>query len=69
MKKNMGTGDRVIRILIVAVLAYLYFGGMVTGTLGIGLLVLGTIFILTSLSGFCPLYALAGLSTCSSKKE
>ena len=68
MKKNIGTADRIIRILLAAVFAYLYFGGIVTGTLGLVLVVLGGVFLLTSLAGICPLYMLFGLSTCSVKK-
>lgn len=67
MKKNMGSADRVIRVIIAAVIAYLYFSGTVTGTIGIVLLVLGGIFVLTSLVSFCPLYAPFGLSTCKTK--
>jgi fatty acid desaturase len=68
MKKNMGGADRIIRILLAAVFAYLYFGGIITGTWGIVLLVLGGVFVLTSLVGFCPLYAPFGISTCPAKK-
>lgn len=68
MKKNMGNADRIIRILIAAVFAYLYFGGVVTGTAGIVLLVLGAVFVLTSLISFCPLYTIVGLNTCPAKK-
>ena len=68
MKKNMGNADRIIRILIAAVFAYLYFGGVVTGTAGIILLVLGGVFVLTSLVSFCPLYTIVGLNTCPAKK-
>lgn len=67
MKKNMGNADRIIRVLIAAVFAYLYFSGTVTGTLGIVLLVLGIVFVLTSLVSFCPLYTLIGLNTCPKK--
>lgn len=67
MKKNMGTADRIIRVLLAAVFAYLYFSGTVTGTLGIVLVVLGAVFVLTSLVSFCPLYTLAGLNTCPRK--
>lgn len=69
MKKNMGTTDRVIRILIAALVAALYFGGIVEGTLGIVLMVLAGIFLLTSLISFCPLYAPFGLSTCKMKEN
>lgn len=67
MKKNMGAADRIIRILIAAVFAYLYFSGTVTGTWGIVLVVLGAVFVLTSLVGFCPLYAPFGIKTCNSR--
>ena len=64
MKKNMGSADRIIRILIAAVLAGLYFGGVLTGTIGIVLLVVAGVFLLTSFVGFCPLYTLVGIKTC-----
>ena len=68
MKKNMGGADRSIRILLAAVLAYLYFSGIVTGTWGLVLVILGGVFVLTSLVGFCPLYAAVGINTCAIKK-
>lgn len=68
MKLNMGGADRIIRVLIAAAFAYLYFSGTVTGTLGIVLLALGGVFVLTSLVGFCPLYTLVGLNTCRKKE-
>ena len=49
-------------------LAGLYFGNVITGTLGIVLLVLAVVFLLTSLVGFCPIYALLGMNTCPAKK-
>lgn len=68
MKKNMGSVDRILRVIIAAVFAWLYFGGIVTGTLGIILVALGGVFLLTSLVGFCPLYAPFGINTCGVKK-
>lgn len=68
MKKNMGNLDRIVRTLIAIVAGYLYFGGIVTGTLGVVLIVLAAVFLLTSLVSFCPLYTLVGLSTCPAKK-
>ena len=67
MKKNMGTVDKVIRILVAVALVILYFTNVITGTLGIILLILAGIFIVTSILGICPLYMLFGLST--GKKE
>jgi len=63
MKSNMSNTDRVIRVVIAALFAYLYFGGVVTGTLGIVLVVLSAVFLLTSIVSFCPLYRLFKLST------
>lgn len=68
MKKNMGTTDRIIRTIIALIAAYLYFGGIVTGTLGIVLVVVAAVFLLTSLVSFCPLYSIVGLNTCSVRK-
>lgn len=63
MKKNMGTTDKVIRIVIAVLFAVLYFTKAVEGTFGIVLLVLAGVFIITSLVGFCPLYIPLGMST------
>ena len=56
MKRNMSNLDRIIRVVLAIVFAYLYFGGIVTGILGIVLLVLGAVFLLTSIIAVCPLY-------------
>ena len=67
MKKNMGSADKTIRILLAAVFAVLYFTGTVTGTLGLILLILGGMFLATSFISFCPLYTIFGMSTCKTK--
>lgn len=64
MKKNMGSVDRILRLVIAAIAVFLYFNGTLTGTLGIVALAVAAIFTLTSLISFCPLYAIVGLSTC-----
>jgi hypothetical protein len=63
MKKNMGTVDKLIRILVAVVIAVLYFTNTISGTLAVVLLVLAGIFILTALFGVCPAYMPFGLST------
>ena len=65
----MGSADRIIRVIIAAVIGYLYYTGTISGTLGIVLLLLAGIFVLTSLISFCPLYAPFGLSTCALKEK
>jgi hypothetical protein len=69
MKQNMGMVDRTIRVIVAAVFIALYFTGTVTGTVGIVLVVLGAVFMLTSLVSFCPLYTLVGLNTCPATKK
>lgn len=68
MKQNMGNADRGIRIILAILFAFLYFTGTVTGAFGLVILILGSVFLLTSLVSFCPLYSLIGISTCSVKK-
>ena len=67
MKKNMGSADRIIRTIVAAIIAVLFFTDVITGTVGIILLVAAGVFLLTSIVSFCPLYAPFGLSTCSVK--
>lgn len=69
MKKNMGVADKVIRIIIAAVIAILYFTNIISGTLGIVLLIVAGIFLLTSLVSFCPLYAPFGIKTCATENK
>jgi uncharacterized membrane protein len=64
MKNNLGSADRIIRVILAVVMAALYFTGTVTGTFGTVLVVLAGVFVLTSLIGFCPLYAIFGIKTC-----
>lgn len=68
MKANMGSMDRIIRIVLAVILAALYFTGVISGTLGIVLVVVAAVFALTSLISFCPLYPILGINTCSTKK-
>jgi hypothetical protein len=63
MKRNMSNLDRILRALLAAVFAYLYFGGVVTGAIGIVLVVLGAVLLLTAIIGFCPLYVPFKFST------
>ncbi|WP_027136746.1 YgaP family membrane protein [Gaetbulibacter saemankumensis] len=65
MKKNMGSADRIIRIIIAAVIGTLYFTEIISGTLGLILVIFAAIFVLTSLVSFCPLYMPFGIKTCS----
>lgn len=69
MKKNMGIVDKVIRIIVALVIAILFYTGVISGTLGIVLLIFAGVFLLTSFISFCPLYTIIGINTCPAKKE
>lgn len=68
MKANMGSTDKLLRIIAAIVIGILYFTNVITGTLGIILLVVAAIFLFTSLAGFCPAYTLIGMNTSKKKK-
>jgi hypothetical protein len=63
MKANMGTLDKIVRILAAIVIVLLYFTNQISGTVAIVLLLLAGIFIVTSFMSFCPLYYPFGFST------
>lgn len=63
MKKNMGSADRIIRIVLAIVVAILYFTNQISGLAAIILGAFAIIFLLTSLMSFCPLYVPFKLST------
>ena len=67
MKKNMGSTDEIIRILIALVIGVLYYTETISGTTAIVLGAFAIIFLITSFISFCPLYLPFGINT--SKKS
>jgi len=65
----MGAADRIIRVIIAAIIVTLYFTGILSGTAGIMLVVLAVIFVLTSIISLCPLYSIFGINTCIAKSQ
>ena len=65
LEKNIGSTDRIVRFVLAALFAVLYFTGVVTGAFGIVLLALAVVFALTAAVNFCPLYLPFKLSTVS----
>ena len=63
MNRNLSNWDRMIRVVLAALFAYLYFAGIVTGGFGLLLLVLGVVFAVTAIAGYCPLYSIFKFST------
>jgi K+-transporting ATPase A subunit len=63
MKKNMGTIDKLARILAALTVGVLFVTHIISGTLAIILMILAGVFLLTSMIGSCPLYLPFGIST------
>tara|TARA_R110000868_G_scaffold21640_11_gene89843 strand:- start:9371 stop:9583 length:213 start_codon:yes stop_codon:yes gene_type:complete len=69
MKKNMGSVDRTIRIVLAIAVALLVYYEVVQGVLAYILIAVAAVFILTSLANFCPLYTIFGWNTCKIKDK
>ena len=68
MKKNMGTADRIIRLVVAALFVVLYFTHVMTGILDIIVLILAGMFVLTSIFAVCPIYWPFGIKTIDKKE-
>ncbi|WP_343671146.1 DUF2892 domain-containing protein [Chitinophaga sp.] len=60
MKKNVGTVDGLIRVVLAIITIFLFYNKILTDSL---FMIIAVILLLTSLTGFCPLYSLLGLKT------
>lgn len=69
MKTNMGKLDKILRFLLALAVALLVYYDVLQGPLSYVLMTVAVIFFLTSLTGFCPLYGLLGISSGKSKKK
>ena len=67
MKKNMGSTDKGIRIVVALLIAALYYFNVVEGILAYILMAFAIVFLLTSFISFCPLYLPLGINTCKKK--
>lgn len=63
MHVNQANWERIARVVLGIVLLYIGFGGMIAGTLGTVIGVIGLIPLLTGLIGWCPIYALLKTGT------
>lgn len=68
MKTNMGKWDKVLRFLLAVAVALLVYYDVLQGPLAYILVVVAVVFFLTSLTGFCPLYGLLGISSTKRRK-
>ena len=65
---NMGKVDKIIRLVVAALIVVLFFTKVLTGTLAVVLLIVAGVFVLTSLISICPFYTLFGIDTCKKVK-
>jgi len=65
MRKNMGTLDKTLRLIVAAIAVALAASGTLVGTMAIIAYVLAAVFVVTSFVSFCPIYRLVGLRTCA----
>ncbi len=64
MKNNVGSADKIVRILLgLGLLSLLFLLEAPMKYLGL----IGFVPLLTSLMGWCPLYSLVGINTCKVK--
>lgn len=68
MTKNVGSTDKIIRVILAALIAVLYLTNQISGTFAIILLIFAVILVLTSFFSFCGIYTVLGISTCKLKK-
>ena len=68
MKVNMSTTDRTIRSFIAIALVAFILRGSITDIWSTAAYIVAAVFLATSLMGFCPIYAVLGVSTCAAKK-
>lgn len=69
MKKNMGPGDRAIRLVVTMAILVLYLSDVITGTTALILGAIAAVFVLTSAVGVCPAYMPFGIKTCKAQKS
>ena len=67
MKRNMGRIDKLIRFFLGIAGGVLVYYQVLSGPHSYILLVAIVVLLLTSLTGFCPMYGLLGISSCKPK--
>jgi len=63
MQKNVGTADRIVRIVLAALIAALLATKVVTGTIAVILAIAAVILLFTGFIGWCGLYTVFGINT------
>ncbi len=69
MKANIGSSDKLVRLAIAVLLVVLFYTEIVSGVLGIVLLVVAFLLTTTSLINFCPLYSIFKINTAKKQEN
>ena len=69
MKRNEGSTDRILRVILGIVLIIIGWPVLGNSVLGVVLDVIGVILLVTAITGFCGIYKLLGISTIKTPKE
>lgn len=69
MKTNIGSTDKLIRLLLAIVLILLFYFEVLTDTLGIIALIVALVLTVTSLINFCPIYSLFKVNTAKKNEK
>ena len=67
MHKNEGNVDRIVRLVIAAAAVVVAVAAGLGSVLGIVAAVVAVVMVVTAAIGFCPLYAVFGVSTCPNR--
>jgi len=68
MKKNVGSIDKVVRLIIAVIAVYVAYKGIVASPWDYVLYAVAGIMVITSLMGSCPLFSIFGINSCKVKK-
>lgn len=69
MKRNEGSTDRIVRVILGIVLIIIGWPVLGNTTLGVILDIIGVILLITAITGFCTIYRLLGINTIKVPKE
>ncbi|MAF84377.1 MAG: hypothetical protein CL797_09780 [Chromatiales bacterium] len=69
MSLNVGSADRLIRVVIGGALIWMAFSSVLTGKVAMTAYIIGSVGIFTGLVRFCPAYVLIGVNTGLDKQE
>ncbi len=69
MKNNVGSTDKIIRIIIAIAALYVAYQGIVASPWNYVLYAVAGIMVFTAIMGCCPLFSIFGVNTCKIKEK